>query len=448
MRFLLTAVTALLGVATAAPSIDIRNTGKFTVAHPGKVRDMQVTKDNTLNGTYHGDSSRVHKPKIAAAAANMPFEFVNNFGGGQVNAYVVGKDTQERVVFLAADGSLVYPSSGGSTVPTEVKENVKIPIPAQGESFKIELPIPMHSGRIYFAEGELTFAMVKTDTGDGLVQPSVTDLQDPSAGLNWGFVELTFNPDGSIYANISYVDFVGMILSMSLSTNDGTATQVTKGLDPEAVTEICNGLNDQGNADGRPWSKMCIADANSNPLRVLSPTDYTVIDSTSFEDYWNDYVDQAWTKYSSEALTINTQSEAGNVDCQVSGDELSCPGDNRGYSKPTAKDIWGCDSGPFGKKDEDNAVHLAVIPRLCAAFVRSTLLMDGGNVQPSLSSSSYYTNDPTNHYSRLIHEHEVDGKGYAFAYDDVNPDGNENASGVVSSGSPGVLSVYIGAPPS
>ncbi|TQS31895.1 hypothetical protein Golomagni_07810, partial [Golovinomyces magnicellulatus] len=359
----------------------------------------------------------------------------------------VGKDAQERVVFLAADGSLVYPSSGGSETPVEVKENVKIPIPAQGQSFKIELPIPMHSGRIYFAEGELTFAMVKTDTGDGLVQPSVTDLQDPSSGTNWGFVELTTNPDGSIYANISYVDFVGMILSMSLSTTDGTATQVTKGLDPQAVTQVCDGLNQQGSSDGRPWSKMCIADANGNPLRVLSPNDYTVIDSTSFEDYWNDYVNQVWTKYSSEPLTINTQTGAGNIDCTVSGDELTCPGDNRGYAKPIAKDIWGCDSGPFGKIGQENDIHLAVIPRLCAAFVRTTLLMDGGNVQPSLPGTSYYTNQPTNHYSRLIHEHEIDGKGYAFAYDDVNPDGNENASGVVSSGNPGVLSVYIGAPP-
>lgn len=444
---LLTAITALLGVATAAPSMDIRDTGKFSVARPGKVKDMQITQDNTLNGTYHGKDTVVHMAKVQTANGSQPFEFVNNFPGGQVNAYIVGLDSQERVVFLGGDGSLIYPSSGGSEVPVAVKENIKIPMPAQGSNFKISLPIPMHSGRIYFSEGELTFAMVKTATGDGLVQPAVTDLKDPSAGTNWGFVELTVNPDGSIYANISYVDFIGMILSMQLTTTDGSAPQITKGLDSNAVTEVCNGLNDQGNSDGRPWAKMCIANAQGQPLRVLSPNDYSVIDSTSFEDYWNDYVNQVWTKYTAEPLVINSQTGAGNVNCHVDGDQLNCDGDNRPYDKPTAKDIWGCDSGPFGKIGQENDIHLAVIPRLCAAFVRTTLLMDGGATQPSLAATSYYTNQPTNHYSRLIHEHEIDGKGYAFAYDDVNPDGNENASGVVSSGSPDTLTVYIGAPP-
>lgn len=64
-----------------------------------------------------------------------------------------------------------------------------------------------------------------------------------------------------------------------------------------------------------------------------------------------------------------------------------------------------------------------------------------------MSASSYYTVNPTNHYSRLVHSFEVDGRGYAFPYDDVNPDG-ENASGELSSGSPDTLTVFVGAPPS
>lgn len=27
----------------------------------------------------------------------------------------------------------------------------------------------------------------------------------------------------------------------------------------------------------------------------------------------------------------------------------------------------------------------------------------------------------TNHLSRMVYKYEVDGKGYAFSYDDVNP---------------------------
>jgi hypothetical protein len=126
---------------------------------------------------------------------------------------------------------------------------------------------------------------------------------------------------------------------------------------------------------------------------------------------------------------------------------LTCAQDNRSYSKPSARDIWGCNSGPFAIQSGDNAVHVAVVPRLCAAFVRSTLLLSGGNIQPSLGQSYYYTVDPTNYYSKAVHAREVDGKGYAFPYDDVNPDGNENASGTVSHATPDTLTVYVGSPP-
>ena len=56
----------------------------------------------------------------------------------------------------------------------------------------------------------------------------------------------------------------------------------------------------------------------------------------------------------------------------------------------------------------------AVVPRLCAAFTRSTIMMEGGDIQPSLDASNYYQNSPTNWYSKLVHEYEIDGKGYAF----------------------------------
>lgn len=46
---------------------------------------------------------------------------------------------------------------------------------------------------------------------------------------------------------------------------------------------------------------------------------------------------------------------------------------------------------------------LANTARLCAAFVRSTLLLKGGDTQPAISADHYYTTSPTNHYARLVH---------------------------------------------
>ncbi|TQV91533.1 glucan endo-1,3-beta-glucosidase precursor [Cordyceps javanica] len=441
---LLTVVAALLGAAMAAPTITLRDGSDVTIVHPGTVKDMKVTKENTLNGTYNGAQTKiVALSEISDRPGNsIPFEFVNNFSGRAVNAYIVGLDPQKRVVFVRQDGTLVYPSSGGSGVPVPVKESIKISLPGKGQKLSMSLPISLESGRIYFAEGELQFAMVRTgDGGDGLVQPSVTNLGDPSAGTDWGFVELTFTKEGAIYANISYVDFVGMILSMDLTTDDGTPKQVTKGLTNGAMQTICDGVRQQGSKDGRPWGKMCIANSAGAAVRVLSPNDYTVIDPNGFANYWESYVNQVWDKYSKQPLIVNTQGDAGNVSCKVSGGQISCPGDNLGFQKPSAADIWGCNSGPF--ENRGNGVHLAAVARICAAFVRTTLLLPGGNVQPSLPASAYYTANPTNHYGRLIHEHETDGRGYAFPYDDVNA-GNENASGTVASGRPKTLTVYVG----
>ncbi|KAL7910349.1 glycoside hydrolase family 64 protein [Trichoderma velutinum] len=441
-------LTALLGAVSAAPSLISRAATSFSIAKPGGIDDIVITANNTLNGTYHS-STTVSKQAIQSRAqsGHLPIQLVNNFSGGQVNAYISGLDTDNRVVFIRGDGSLVYPSSGGSGTPVPISTPVNIALPSQGNSITVNVPIVITSARIYFAAGNLQFFMVKIPNGDGLVQPSQYNLQDPSAGINWGFVELTYNTDKAVYANISYVDFVGMILSMSLSATDGSATQTTKGLAASALTQICQGLAQQASVDGFPWASMCIANSAGTPVRALSPNDYTVINSAPFQNYWSAYVDQVWSHYTSTPLTINTQTSAGNVNCQVSGNTLNCNGDNRSYSKPAAADIWGCNSGPFVNQDGDNAVHAAVVPRLCAAFVRSTLLLAGGNVQPCLAQSAYYTVNPTNHYSRLVHQFEIDGRGYAFPYDDVNPDGNENASGTLATGAPNVLTVYVGGYP-
>ena len=451
MRTSFALISALAATAFAAPSKNQfdsfwrrdKTSKGFTVARPGDVSDIIITDENTLNGTYHGPHTTVvHKMQANAVPGNLALEMVNHFGSN-VNAYIQGKDSDNKIVFVGAGGSLIYPSSGGSEVPVPVTEPIAVPMGDLDSTSTINLPIALISGRVYFCEGELQFFMVKAGDGDGLVQPSVNNIADPASGLNWGFVELTYTTDLALYANISYVDFVGMILSMQLTNTDGSQ-QLTKGLDAGAVNEICGELSNQQGADGLPWASMCIAGGNGSPIRVLAPADYSSIDPNSFANYWSDYVDQVWAKYTNEPLMINTQTDAGIVNCQVSGDTLNCAGDNRGFTKPSATDIWGCNGGPFGRLDGDSGIHIAVIPRLCAAFTRSTLLIEGGNTQPGPPATSYYQNSPTSHYSRILHQFEVDGRGYTFSYDDVNPDGNDNASGTVASGNPQTLTVWIG----
>ena len=54
---------------------------------------------------------------------------------------------------------------------------------------------------------------------------------------------------------------------------------------------------------------------------------------------------------------------------------------------------------------------------LCAALHRSTLgVLD---TQPGGGPADFYRGTLTNHYSRIVHQHMVDGKAYGFAFDDV-----------------------------
>ena len=416
------------------------------VVHPGNANDIIITSQDTLNGTLIGGTTdQVNGAAIINANAQLGLAFENNYGGASVNVYVTGEDTNGDVVFVTSNGQFYYPPSTTSTTPVPITDDVSIPLGGQGTTSSVTLPDYLSSGRIWVAAGDLQFFVVDAGGATGLVEPSAVSPTDPSAGINWGFVELT-NNDAGIYADISYVDFLGMPLGISLQSTDGT--QAAQGVAADAISGVCSALQAQAAVDGAPWDELCVTDSAGSLIRVIAPIDYLSLDSTAFGDYWTSYVSQVWDYYTTNTLSIDTQAAAGTVACTVVSGTLTCDGDNRGYAQPDATDIFGCNSGPFAIEASDNDVHRAVVPRLCAAFDRSTLLVSGGNVQPSLPSTDYYTVTPTNYFSKFVHQFELDGLGYAFSYDDVAPTGDSGVAGLVSDANPQVLTVIIGGPAS
>jgi hypothetical protein len=157
--------------------------------------------------------------------------------------------------------------------------------------------------------------------------------------------------------------------------------------------------------------------------------------------YFDSYLTQVWAMYESATLTVDTQASFGTVTGQVSDGLLTFDGVGS-FAQPATADIFSCASGPFatgGRSDE----MLAIVPRLAAAFNRSTLLIDTD--QPDGENpADYYASPVTNQYARIVHAATTDGLGYAFPYDDVTPNGGVNQSGPVSSGSPAQLLVTLG----
>ncbi|ETS80917.1 hypothetical protein PFICI_08446 [Pestalotiopsis fici W106-1] len=407
-------------------------------ATPGTVNDIIITEDNTVNGTASPVKTQTN---LSSGNGSFQISITNNMGASGVNAYITGRNAAGSVVFLSPQGGWYYPDPHGSAAPVQITDDVKLPLGGAGSSSTFALPGYLSAARVWIAEGELDFFTVASN-GIQLVEPSFANPKDPSTGINWGFVELTYLAEG-LWANLSFVDFVGLVMGMTLTLGSGEV-QTRKGLRSDAIAGICKDLVSQSNADGQPWGDLCVTDDNGTPLRIVAPNIYLSDDGDAFSDYFNQYIDQVWSRFTSEPLTIDTQSDPGLVKCNVQGgNNLFCDGDNRSYSKPSAADIFGCNSGPFAIIDGDNAVHKAVVPRLCAAFNRGTFLQDGGNVQPKQPSSDYYQSNPNNHYSRIIHQYETDGQGYAFSYDDVNPDG-ENSAGLVAGPDPRLLHIVLG----
>lgn len=363
----------------------------------------------------------------------------NSSDSDQVFAYITGIALQHggQRCILKADGEGLYFPQSPPGILSPLTEDCAIPLGPPGNTVTVTIP-QMAGGRIWFSRnGRLTFLL---NPGPALVEPSVLNPTDPNADVDFGFCEFTLN-DAQLYANISYVDFVPRLpIAISLEQASG-AVQRVAGMAPDGIDRMADGLREQAKKDGRPWDKI-VVERNGRILRILNATHGNAV-GASFDGYYEPYVDEVWEHFlakqkQGQKLKINTQAAPGIVDAEfTSKDEVQIGGEK--FGKPTTADILGCNSGPF--TTGPSPTRNAIIPRLAAAFARTALLE--ADEHPS-HPHTFYRRDPTNHYARLVHEHNVDGKGYAFAYDDVQPDGGDDQSGKVNAGDPALFTVTVG----
>lgn len=359
----------------------------------------------------------------------------NDSDSNDVHAYITGIAIQQsgQRCLLRATGKDLYFPQNVSSVGSPLAEDCAIPLGPPGNTVEVTIP-QIAGGRIWITEGgKLTFLL---NPGPALVEPSVLNPSDPNAGVNFGFCEFTLN-DAQLYANISYVDFVPRIpIAITLQENTGPIQHVA-GMAPDGLDRMAESLRQQTQKDGKPWDKL-IVNRDGRNLRILNATHGNAV-GASFDGYYEPHVEEVWQKYSSGSkCKVNTQAGPGVLDGHINRSGKLQIGDEE-FEKPNTADILGCNSGPF--TTGPSATRNAIIPRLAAAFVRTAML--DTEEHPS-DPSTFYRRDPTNHYARLVHEHNVDGKGYAFAYDDVQPDGGEDQSGKVNAGDPVIFTVTVG----
>ncbi|KAF1958039.1 hypothetical protein CC80DRAFT_410114 [Byssothecium circinans] len=360
----------------------------------------------------------------------------NKSNSSQVYAYITGQalNNGNRPMFIQADGRTIYYPTSPPATGAPLAVDCAIDLGAPGASKNVVIP-RIAGGRVWFSIGaKLTF---KLNPGPAIVEPSVSNPSDPNYNINWTFTEFTYNAQ-QLFANLTYVDFVSIPLALTLINTAGQ-TQSCPGMAADGLTRVVNELRAQSARDGRPWDQL-IYSYNGTPLRALSPNNLLVFNGDAWGNYWDAYVNQVWDRFASTDLTVNTQASFGNITGRVANNLLSL-GSAGTFAKPSARDIFSNSTGPFATGD--NAARNAVIPRLAAAFNRSTLL-DATHFPNGSSPESYYRNATTNHYARIVHQVQRDGRGYAFPYDDVVPDGGSDVAGTMHDGSPSLWTIAIG----
>jgi hypothetical protein len=398
-------------------------------------RKLLTASAAVVGGSALGIGSGALLSRASATPATLQIDIQNTTTSSEVYAYVTGQaiNNGNALMLLEADGHTVYYPSSPSSPGSALGANCAIPLGAPGSTISITIP-QIAGGRIWFSVGApITFLL---NPGPALVEPSVSNPSDPNINVMWDFCEFTFN-SAQIYANISYVDFVSIPISLALTNSSGTVQSVS-GMSSTGLDTVCSNLIAQHAADGAGWDQLVVTSGGRN-LRALSPNNGIVMNSSLFSGYYQPYVNEVWSKYSGQSLTVDTQASWGSVSGTVSGGVLNFPGVGS-FAQPSAADIFSCSTGPFANASGEMGTLIA---RISAAFNRSTLLIDTD--QPDGENpSNYYQNSITNHYARIVHAANLDGRGYAFPYDDVTPNGGSDQSGYVSDPNPALLTIAVG----
>ncbi|EJT69282.1 hypothetical protein GGTG_12901 [Gaeumannomyces tritici R3-111a-1] len=413
---------------------------------------LRFQKDHSVltPPTSPPDPASKHDPGAAATPTTVQFALRNNTSSANVFAYVTGLDVgrDSRVVMLRSDGQTTYyPTNPGADLQP-LGDDCAIPLAGPGQTRTVTVP-RMVGGRVWFVQdARLTFLLNRA-AGDkaALVEPSVVNPSDPNRELRWSFCEFTLN-ETELFANISYVDFVSHPIALVLESGNGGSTQRVEGIEPDGLARVAAEMARQHERDGAGWDRLVVraggGSGSGELLRVVSPnTGIHMVDGL-FSGYYAGYVDAVWKKYASADLVVNTQAQWGDKKGRVVDDKLVFSADVGAFPRPSARDIFSSDSGALAPPPgSDPPVARNVAARLAAAFNRATLLVNAAQPQGEVPAT-YYREAVCNHYSRVLHEVNTDGRGYAFPYDDVGPSGGSEQAGTVADSNPKLFTIILG----
>ncbi|WP_433367268.1 beta-1,3-glucanase family protein [Actinoplanes sp. CA-142083] len=370
-------------------------------------------------------TSETPKADIPPASDLLPVTVSNKSGRNEtVFLYVLGVNLATgKLGYVNAAGAFTA-WTGGATVPVPAPD---VSIPLTGASTTIKIPKGL-SGRLYMSFGQkLDFRL----TTDGLVQPAPWAGGDPNHDILFDWSEFTLDA-GGLFLNSSQVDMFAVPHIVSVTGGSGTVTS-TGELKSGGRQKVIDAI--KASPD---FAKSVVTRSDGTVLRVLAPgkaADAGLMSPT----YLDSLISSAWNAYTNKNLTVVPFSDQpGNKFVgRTSGNVLSFT-DTSGkvaasFTKPSTANVWGCDGALAAPNDQ---VVGPIARTLCAALQRGTL----GTIdtQPGGTAADFYQGDPANLYAKVIHANMVDGKAYAFAFDDVG-----NQESLVHDGDPRLAAITM-----
>ncbi|HTV74192.1 MAG TPA: beta-1,3-glucanase family protein [Candidatus Acidoferrales bacterium] len=304
-----------------------------------------------------------------------------SFPNSAVYVYAIGfipNSNPLTSAYITNNGTLV--PAGNSLVPP-------LTLAATGDTI---VPMPyITSARVWISLG------APLQLGDGM---------QPGFGSNtpqlYDWFELNYGQSGSgtgsLFINTTQVDMFGLPITLQINWAGGSQTVGVPNGQRAAIFAAMR-------AD--PVLTNLIVSSGGTDLRVMAINhgiDSGLVPAT----YLDAYIDAVWSYY-----TTNTLQYAQSTARVVGGNLVFTGAISTSVAQPTSSQAIG----------GVNAVG-TVSPFLTAGLNRGTLIpatgVNNAGQQPDNTAADFYQTTPTNAYSKIFHQYNLNNLAYGFSFDD------------------------------
>lgn len=305
--------------------------------------------------------------------------------------------------------------------------------------------------RVFLSIGSPLYLYFFGSTGAtvGYAAPSHTNPTDPSHGILYELIELTYNEIG-FWGNTSRVDSYNYAMALEVTNDAGITTKTGELVSHDQIGQLflqsvpSEFRNCYNASTGQIMQPTKTADFSDGTIGTMP-------DLGIHRDYMQPYIDAIWSSFTTKDLTF-IHPEIGTWQGRVNNNvfTFTCIGGPAGFigkqgiinGKPNTQEALegkGVLDQPVGETRFD----LMMQAQICAAITRHVIdeSASQGTIQNWSDPSQYYLKSPCNHYAKFWHQIGVreNQMAYGFAYDDVN-----EQSSTMHSPSPSAIKIVLG----